>query len=197
MQAGMAVRASILRGFPAALVRRVRPLRAALRRTRAGLRLAYVTWLRLRGAAATQRALQRCTPGLRADGARIGAGTAIHGPLHLMNAPRELTGLEIGADAYLGPDLLIDLTAPVRIGDRVAISARCSLVTQVRPEVGIGSDLEARQLTRRVHQMERAVDRRARADAGAVVRDVIPEDAVAAGQPARVVKQLAAEVAGA
>ena len=41
-----------------------------------------------------------------------------------------------------------------------------------------------------------AIGARSVVAAGAVVRDVIPEDAVAAGQPARVVKRLAAGVAG-
>ena len=206
----MAVRAPIVLGSPADLVRRVPPLHAALRRARAALRGVYVRSLRLRGIEAACRALARCTPALRAEilrafGARIGPGTAIHGPLHLMNAKGDFAGLEIGAESYLGPDLLIDLTAPVSIGDRVAISARCSLVTHrdvgasrlaaryppVAGRVAVGDDAYLGVGSVLLHGV--TIGARSVVAAGAVVRDEIPSDAVAAGQPARVVKRLAAE----
>jgi acetyltransferase-like isoleucine patch superfamily enzyme len=77
-----------------------------------------------------------CADVLREFGARVGENTVIYGPLHIMNAERDFTSLEIGRDVYLGTNILIDLADRVTIGDYVSIGMRSNLVTSF--DVGPG-----------------------------------------------------------
>ena len=41
---------------------------------------------------------------------------------------RDFSHLRVGEGAWIGPDVLLDLAAPLRIGDRATLSARTSVV---------------------------------------------------------------------
>ena len=66
---------------------------------------------------------------LRAVGATVGDGTRICRGLLLCNAQSNFDHLWIGSHCHLGPDVLLDLAAPVRIGDRSTLSMRCCVLT--------------------------------------------------------------------
>jgi len=96
----------------------------------------YLIWLRFRGPKTAARAVLTCNEKLRlailaAFGARIGRGTRIRTPMHIMGRYEDFSNLRVGERTYVGPDCLFDLSAPVEIGDRAAISARCSFVTHL------------------------------------------------------------------
>jgi acetyltransferase-like isoleucine patch superfamily enzyme len=83
-----------------------------------------------------------CSNVLREFGAEVGENTVIYGPLHVMNADRDFSGLRIGHDVYLGTNILIDLADTVTIGDFVSIGMRSNLVTSF--DVGPGPLKESR-----------------------------------------------------
>lgn len=166
---------------------------------------AYVRWLRWRGPHVAARAAMHCAPLLRvrilrALGAQVGEGTCIHEPFVLMNAVGDFSHLCIGADCYLGPDLVVDLTEPVSIGDRAAIGAGSRILTHfnvglsrlraVYPfdsgEVRIGSDAYVGAGVLLLHGV--AIGDAALVAAGSVVRHSVPPATVVAGVPARSVK---------
>ena len=167
----------------------------------------YIGYLKVRGVRAACEAVYRCHRKLRvaiirAFGGRVGEGTTVHGPLVIMNAKGDMSNLEIGSDAYIGPDALIDLTAPVRIGDRVSISMRATLVThrnmgksalkRIYPaqqsEVVIEDDA---YLGAGVTVLDGVrIGRGAAVAAGAVVTEDVDAGVLAAGVPARQVKRL-------
>jgi acetyltransferase-like isoleucine patch superfamily enzyme len=68
---------------------------------------------------------------LRLYGARIGRDTVIH-RLTLINADRGGFGaLRIGANCFLGDEVLIDLAAPVILEDHVTVAARAVVLTHL------------------------------------------------------------------
>lgn len=167
----------------------------------------YIWWLRMRGPKAAARAAFDCSEKLRMAilrgfGARIGRGTRIRTPLHIMGRYSDFSRLSIGEHTYVGPDCLFDLSAPIEIGDRAAVSARCSFVThlsvgasdleELYPAttagvavgddawIGVGSTL----------LMGRSIGAAAMVAAGAVVTEDVPERVLAGGVPAKVIKPL-------
>lgn len=69
---------------------------------------------------------------LRRYGATVAADAVIAGPLHLVNAGGSFANLTIGAGAVLGPEVHLDLTAPVTIGAGAVLEPRSALVTGAR-----------------------------------------------------------------
>jgi acetyltransferase-like isoleucine patch superfamily enzyme len=68
---------------------------------------------------------------LRACGATVGASTVIH-RLSLTNVDRGgFRALHIGNNCFIGDDVLIDLAAPVTLGDHVTVAARAVVLTHL------------------------------------------------------------------
>jgi acetyltransferase-like isoleucine patch superfamily enzyme len=68
---------------------------------------------------------------LRLCGARIGRDTVIH-PITLINVDRGGFGaLSIGADCFIGDEVLFDLAAPVVIEDQVTLATRAMVLTHL------------------------------------------------------------------
>jgi acetyltransferase-like isoleucine patch superfamily enzyme len=200
---------------PAAPARpRRRPLRRAAQRVRELLWTLQIAWLRACGMGTVCRALRVAPPALvlrilRAFGAELGEGAVVRPPLHLLNTGHDLSQLRIGERAWIGPDVLLDLSAPLRIGDRATLSARTSIVTHldvgasrlrsvyphVEGPVTIGDDVYLGTAVVVLHGVE--IGAGALVAAGAVVRSSVPPGAVAAGVPARLVKRVPSEEGGA
>jgi acetyltransferase-like isoleucine patch superfamily enzyme len=185
----------------------LRLLRRAAVRVRDLLWALRIRWLRVRGADAASRALLTAQTALalrilRAFGAQIGEGATLRPPLHLMNVHRGFSNLRVGEQAWLGPDVLLDLAAPLHIGERATLSARSSLVThldvgasrlrEVYPHaaapVSIGADAYLGTGVTVLHGVE--IGAGTLVAAGAVVRTSLPPGVVAAGVPACVVKRV-------
>jgi acetyltransferase-like isoleucine patch superfamily enzyme len=68
---------------------------------------------------------------LRLCGAHIGPNTVIH-RLSLVNVDRGgFRALTIGANCFLGDEVLIDLAAPVRLEDHVTLATRAVILTHL------------------------------------------------------------------
>lgn len=167
----------------------------------------YVGYLKARGRGSAVRAVYRCHRKLRARilrafGARIGEDTRIHGPMLIIGEFRDFSGLVIGSHTHIGADSLFDLTAPVRIGDRVTVSPRCSFLTHLNvgqsalkqaypPQtagVRIGDDVYVGTAVTVLHGV--TIGERALVAAGALVEREVAPCTLVAGVPARLVKQL-------
>lgn len=70
---------------------------------------------------------------LRSVNAKVGERVRISKGLTLNNINGTASNLTIGDNCHLGPDILIDLVAPLKIGNRVTISMRCMLLTHMDP----------------------------------------------------------------
>jgi acetyltransferase-like isoleucine patch superfamily enzyme len=137
---------------------------------------------------------------LRAFGASIGEGTCIHAPFVLMNAEADFSNLRIGSNCYIGPNLILDLTEQVSIGDRVAIGAGSRVMTHLcvgesrlralypseSAKVAIGDDAYLGVGAVLLHGVE--VGEASLVAAGSVVRQPVPPATLVAGIPSRVVK---------
>ena len=102
----------------------------------------YIAYLRLMGRRRAAHALFHCHHKLRlrilkAFGASIGEGSRINGPLIVTGRYSDLSGLTVGSHTHIGTDALLDLSANISIGSRVAISPRCSIITHLN--VGEGT----------------------------------------------------------
>lgn len=109
------------------LSRFARTLRRALGRARRSRRY------RRQGIEGVAMELRTMTSGhaglLRARGAAVGRGCSIAGPIHIANANGSFVNLVIGDRVRLGPDLHLDLTDRVTIGDDATLAMRCTIVT--------------------------------------------------------------------
>jgi maltose O-acetyltransferase len=141
---------------------------------------------------------------LRACGARIGVDVRVEEVhfSHLLNGFRNLT---LGDHVYVGPNCLIDLTEPIAVGDRTSISPSCSFLTHADPGATWGNRLSA-PYPRKTAPILVGSDSWIGAGAvvlcgvtvgsgsvigaGAVVTRDVPDDALVAGNPARVVRML-------
>ena len=167
----------------------------------------YIWWLKLRGVEAACRAAHICRRRLRlrilrAFGAQVGEGTRIEGPFLLMNAKDDMSNLRIGSNCYIGPDTIIDLTAPVTIGNRVTLSMRSALITHM----AVGNSALNTLYPAEKASLEIADDcylaagvivlygvtvgPRALIAAASLVRESVPPDTLAAGVPAVIKKSL-------
>lgn len=189
--------------IPRALAKRV--AHATLARTaQAHAALAYLTG----GMDGVSRVVRHATrpgivPVLRMFGARIGEGCDIEAPLVLHNARGDFGHLRVGARCHLGKDVLIDLADVVTIADRVTVSMRVVILTHVdagQSPLALGA-LPARQapvtlgpgcyigagaiLLAGIEIGERSV-----IGAGAIVTRSVPPFTVAAGSPARALRQI-------
>jgi len=68
---------------------------------------------------------------LRRYGARIGSRAMIRGGVTIVNAEQDFANLSIGDGCHIGQDVLLDLTSPIEIADRVTIAMRSMLLTHV------------------------------------------------------------------
>lgn len=140
---------------------------------------------------------------LRAFGAQIGVEVDLRHPLMIHNPQNRFRDLTIGARTHVGKDCLLDLTAPITIGETVTLAMRVTLVTHL--------DTYYSPLRLSVYPSTRApiiiedgayigagatilhgvrIGRCAVVAAGAVVREDVPPYTVVAGVPARVIKHL-------
>jgi acetyltransferase-like isoleucine patch superfamily enzyme len=187
--------------------------RAALRRVaalvrRAYLRAVYLLWEYVgggRGIEAINGRLLRRTdqlaPILRQFGATIGPNEIIHGPLIVHNADGDYSNLRIGGNVHVARLVLLDLSAPLVIEDEAVISMGSIILTHTdvgnRPlrdlyprrveetRIGAGSWVGASAtILCGCH-----VGREAVVAAGAVVTKPVPDLVIAAGVPARIVRQ--------
>ena len=139
---------------------------------------------------------------LRAYGARIGRGSLVH-PVSFSNLYRTgFRGLRLGRDCFVGEECFIDLAERIVLGDQVTLAARVMLLTHrnvgyrdhplqpVYPplaapiEVGAGSFLGARAVV----LAGTRIGTRCLVAAGAVVHEDVPDGAVVAGVPAKIVE---------
>lgn len=140
---------------------------------------------------------------LRAFGAQIGAEVDLRQPLLIHNPQNRLRDLTIGARTHIGKDCLLDLTAPITIGETVTLAMRVMLVTHLdtyysplrlsaypstRAPVVIEDGAYIGAGATILHGVR--IGRCAVVAAGAVVREDVPPYTVVAGVPARVIRQL-------
>jgi maltose O-acetyltransferase len=113
--------------------------------------------------------------------------------------------LAVADDVYVGPNCTIDLSDQVSIGARTSISPSCSLLTHADPGAAWGNRLSA-QYPRKTAPIAIGSDSWIGAGAivlagvtigsgsvvgaGAVVTHDVPDGALAAGSPARVLRML-------
>lgn len=137
-------------------------------------------------------------------GARIGSDVRVDEIQlsHLLDGFRNLT---LGDHVYVGPHCLIDLTDGVFVGARTSIAPSCSLVTHADPGAKWGNRL-AEPFPRKTAPIRIGADSWIGAGtvvlcgvtigsgsvvgAGSVVTRDVPDNSLAVGNPARVVRTL-------
>ncbi len=165
-------------------------------------------WYRVRGEEAAARALLTAPPGLaerilRALGASIGRGTSLRPPIHVLNPQAGFCHLSIGREVWVGPDVLLDLKAPIEIRDRATLSARTAIVTHL----DVGASRLARSFPREAAPV--VIDEDAYLGTGAtvlhgihigagaliaasaLVNASVAADTLVAGVPARPIREIA------
>lgn len=167
----------------------------------------YIAYLRSMGLRTAVRALFHCHHELRlriltAFGASIGRGSRINGPMIVMGRFDDFVGLQVGSHTHLGADSLLDLTESIKIGDRVAISPRCSIITHLnvgegllkekyppaKAPVTIEDDVYVGTCATILHGI--TIGKGAIVAAGALVNTDVAEHTLVAGIPARPIKTL-------
>lgn len=74
----------------------------------------------------------------------VGADTRIH-RCHLVNLEGAgLRGLSIGDRAHIGPECLLDLAAPISIGNRATLAPRVTVLTHSDPGASVVAGLHPR-----------------------------------------------------
>ena len=130
-------------------------------------------------------------------GVEVGTEVRIRPGLTVLPGEGHELGLRIGSNVFIGSDVLIDVTAPIDIGDDVTVSAGTQLWThrnvgtgplsgRLPPKasgllVGAGSYLGARAT---VLESVREIGRECVVAAGAVLRESTPHRTTWAGVPA-------------
>jgi acetyltransferase-like isoleucine patch superfamily enzyme len=138
---------------------------------------------------------------LRRYGATIGAGAVIHRS-HYMNL--EVAGfrnLTVGERAHIGPECLIDLASEVKVGSRVALSPRVTVLTHADPGESALQERYPREAAPTTIDADAWIGAgatvlhgvrsgaRAVVGAGSLVRESVDAGATVAGVPARPLRQ--------
>lgn len=140
---------------------------------------------------------------LRAFGAHVGAAVDLRQPLIIHNPQNRFRDLSIGAQTHIGKACILDLAAPIAIGETVTLAMRVTLIThldtyysplrhEAYPSVTApvviedGAYIGAGAIV--LHGVR--IGRCSVVAAGAVVREDVPPYTVVAGIPARIVKRL-------
>jgi len=140
---------------------------------------------------------------LRLLGAEIGQDTIVHN-VRFINVYRgSFANLHIGKDCFIGEDCLLDLAGVIRIGDQCTLAQRVNVMTHMN--VGYADHPLQAYYPSRVAAVEIAdgsfvgvastvlcgirIGRQCLVAAGSVVTDSIADGTLAAGVPARVVRE--------
>jgi acetyltransferase-like isoleucine patch superfamily enzyme len=145
------------------------------------------------------------TAWLRLLGARIGRRTILHEVRFFNLYRRGLAGLAIGNECFLGDECLLDLAEGIRLSDQVTLAERVTVLTHMNvgyqdhplqarfPAMAAPVILEAGCFVGAGVTILPGITIGARAfvAAGSVVTRDVPPDSLAAGVPARVVRETA------
>jgi maltose O-acetyltransferase len=138
----------------------------------------------------------------RLAGLQIGPGSSVFGRLTLTGVGSIRKRLHIGADCIINAPLFLDLSAEIRIGDRVSIGHHCVFVTS-HHEVGPPENRAGLNIARPIQIEDGAwiasrstllpgvtVSKSSIVASGAVVAKNVPSNVLVGGVPARSIKTL-------
>jgi acetyltransferase-like isoleucine patch superfamily enzyme len=148
-------------------------------------------------------AKSQLVPVLRRYGATIGEECDLWPGLVVHNAVGDFSHLRLGDRVHLGPQCFLDLRAGITIGSEATISMRTTILTHSDPgaspvaRLGFPPAAEAVTIGPGAYLgagctvlMGARIGMRAVVGAAALVRGAIPEETVAVGAPARVIRHL-------
>jgi maltose O-acetyltransferase len=138
----------------------------------------------------------------RLAGIRIGPRTLVFGRLTITGPGRVHKRLHIGADCIINAPLFLDLSAEIRIGDRVSIGHHCVFVTahheigppDFRAGVNIGRPIIVEDgswiAARSTILPGVTIGKSSIVASGALVAENVPNNTLVGGVPARLIKKL-------